>query len=480
MFENLKAIKKAQGISAGEKRQLVILVVLLLGLTFAAVLLSFKAQEKQVREPPMATGDPAPPMVEDPQKQTFGIPTGGPNIDMAQAALLKDATADEQRTIRPEPLGYIVAEAKINPRVWSYRDNLPVLDAEVAAQIYKAPADWRFVFFRFRGEIDVSIEEQDFGQVWRSEAPSVRNVWYGRLKLDGSDAARVTFLMPTEPTWADPNDPQPNPPSQPLRDGWMRGRGLFLQRYLSGSNGGEVPTLFFIVTDLKRDYETRPVRTLEDCELEKVVDGQGLGRLLQMRIFTRYLYRLVRYANDRAGPAGAALREREALERLSIDDSKLYNDLNAHSDDYRAKYFAGYGSVASEYYREQAHPNDAGIEEIGTTWIYTDGDRLIWARVPPAIRQDEVWPPRTRIYYEGYFYKWRGYPTKAGTWRRAPELVLTRLAKVRPPEGNPVGELVFACAFVAGIALIVWFIVRDDKTKRDYRKRHRSSVVLEE
>jgi len=176
----------------------------------------------------MATGDPAPPMVEDPQKQTFGIPTGGPNIDMAQAALLKDATADEQRTIRPEPLGYIVAEAKINPRVWSYRDNLPVLDAEVAAQIYKAPDDWRFVFFRFRGEIDVSIEEQDFGQVWRSEAPSVRNVWYGRLKLDGSDDARVTFLMPTEPTWADPNDPQPNPPSQPLRDGWMRGRGLFL------------------------------------------------------------------------------------------------------------------------------------------------------------------------------------------------------------------------------------------------------------
>ena len=478
MFENLKAIKKAQGISAGEKRHLVILIVLLVGLTIAAVALTWKAQDNP-REPPMATGDPAP-AIEDPHRATFGIPTGGPNIDMAQAALLEDTTADQQRTIRPEPLGYIVAEAKINPRVWSYRENLPVLGPELAAQIHKAPDDWRFVFFRFRGEIDVSIEEQDFGQVWRSEAPSVRNVWYGRLKLEGSDDARVTFLMPTEPTWADPNDPQPNPPSQPLRDGWMRGRGLFLQRYLSGSNGGEVPTLFFIVTDLKRDYETRPVRTLADCELERVVDGQGLGRLLQTRIFTRYLYRLVRYANDRAGLAGAALREREAPEHLSIDDSKLYDDLNVHSDDYRAKYFAGYGSVASEYYREQAHPNDAGIKEIGGTWIYTDGDRLIWARVPPAIRQDEVWPVRTRIYYEGYFYKWRGYPTKVRTWRRAPELVLTRLAKVRPPEGNPVGELVFACAFAAGIALIVWFIVRDDKTKRDYRKRHRLSAAAED
>ena len=303
MFENLKAIKKAQGTSTGEKRQLVILIVLLVGLTFAAVVLSYEATKDQGRKPPVTT-DPAPPLVEDPNRTTLVIPKGGPNIDMAQAALLKDTSADEQRTIRPEPLGYIVAEAKINPRVWSYRDSLPALSPEVAAQIYKQPEDWRFVFFRFRGEIAVPIEKQDFEQVWRSEAASVRNVWYGHLKLEGSDDARLTFLMPTEPTWADPNAMVQNPPGQPLRDGWVRGRGIFVQRYLSGSNGGEIPTLFFIVTHLERDYETRPVRTLEDCELDKVVDAPGLGRQMLMRIFPRHLYRLVRYANDRAGSAG--------------------------------------------------------------------------------------------------------------------------------------------------------------------------------
>ena len=125
MFENLKAIKKAQGISTGEKRHLVVLIVLLVILTGVAVGLSYKATEDQRRAPPVSMTDPAPPMVEDPTKTTLVIPKGGPNIDMAQAALLKDATADQQRTIQPAPLGYIVAEAKINPRVWHRRTQAP-------------------------------------------------------------------------------------------------------------------------------------------------------------------------------------------------------------------------------------------------------------------------------------------------------------------------------------------------------------------
>ncbi|MFQ5844544.1 MAG: hypothetical protein ACE5JG_06085 [Planctomycetota bacterium] len=472
MFENLKALEKARGISASEKRHLAILIGVLVVLLLGTVFLLMRTNPPEPR-----AEQPSLPVADEPT-QVFGAGKGGPSFDADTLALLKDATVEQRRTPRPEPLGYLLAEAKQNPAVWSYRDRLARIDADLGEELQETPAAWRGVILSFRGRLEVPIEEQDLAAAWGTTAVDVEKVWHGRLLIEGRPDHRLHFLSPTEPTWTDPEDPTPNPPTPPLREGWVRGRGIFVQRLLApgAAGAGEVSALLFVATALERDYQRREIATLQDCELHKIEDDPVRGRAILDRPFPLQLARLLRYAEARAGAKGKPLREKEGLTPDTIDAKKTYEELMAHPDRFRARYFGGLGTVMVEHTVRRAPPNDAGMRETGTVWILTDKQRLLRAHTPPALRVDL--PKGTRVLYEGFFYKGSAYPTQAGTWRRAPVLVLTRLDRVLPPESNPLSELIFAGAFGAGLLLLIWFIVREDKTKRAYRRgrAHRSRV----
>ena len=109
--------------------------------------------------------------------------------------------------------------------------------------------------------------------------------------------------------------------------------------------------------------------------------------------------------------------------------------------------------------------------------IGTDRIKLIRALVPEPLLVGHDWKKNERVRWAGYFYKSLGYPARNGTRRLAPFVVLTELVEILPEERDVATELYVAFGALGGIALLVWIILRDDKTKKDFRRRRRPLKV---
>jgi len=248
-------------------------------------------------------------------------------------------------------------------------------------------------------------------------------------------------VTPIVPMWTDPDDVAAQP--ELIEDGWVRGRGILVKNYLDGSSGDEVPSVLVVATDIQRDYEVKPVESLADVPFNIIRDdpsrtGEPGYRNLLARLFPRPLFRLVEWASRFAGAEHADARRKAGLEPRSFDDPAVYPKLLDAPAAFRAEYFGGLGVLALTPQvsgPENTPPNDAGVQEYLHGWILTDSQRLVWF-VAPAGLADRAWAPRDRILWEGYFYKWRSYPSRDGQDRLAPVFVLTRLEVVPAREGG--------------------------------------------
>jgi hypothetical protein len=332
---------------------------------------------------------------------------------------------------------------------------------------------------RFRGPLEY-IREEDYATAYRPSDPPLGRIHRGRVRIgEGEDAVRVVFVVPTAPLWSDPNGPTPRPEVRIIQDGWVRGRGILVKNYID--TDGQ-PALLVVATRIERDYAAVPVPSLESIPFEIIDDDpahadEEEGRSLLAKEYPRTLFRLVKYAQKRAAGAGAALRRDEGLQPESFDSEQKYEELVGQPKRFRAKYFGGLGAIALEpfvYGPTTITPNDAGVDACLNGWILTDKAKLFQFIAPIELAGD--WPQRTRIRYEGYFYKTKLYPARDGTDRLAPVLVLTVLEEVPPPRPNLLFPILIAAGFVIGILALAAIVVREFKNKESYRLQRRKRI----
>ncbi|MGQ0613250.1 MAG: hypothetical protein ACT4PV_05875 [Planctomycetaceae bacterium] len=409
-----------------------------------------------------------------------------PNFDPSMRERIRDFLPAERRNPDREALGYLMREALQTPAVRFYNKGLFPFVPGFAREIEKAAEPPRLQFFRFRGAIEF-VEERIEESAEEDKGGPFEHYWRGRILVEGGDAAvRVSFISPFPPVTRDLQAPTVIPPTIELKEGWVRGRGLFVQRHLdAGPDGKEVPAFLFVVTGLERDYEARPVATLADVGLEVIQDDPALletaQRDLLRKAYPLTLLRFVKYVEPLAGQAGQERRRAEGLEAGFFDTPKAYFDLIHNPGRHRAGYFAGKGTllvapfVQDDETEITVEPNDAGVEAYATGLVYTDAE-LIFQYAAPASLVAGL-KSGARIRYEGFFYKTWVYPSKDGAERMVPWLVLTVLETVPPPARDRLGELIFAGAFMLVIGVVIFLAVREDKTKAAYRASRRKRIL---
>jgi hypothetical protein len=405
---------------------------------------------------------------------TAGVPT----LDRSVIAGVNDATPEEKRLWNADAMEFLLREARHNPAVQSYRRNLLPLTPGSGAQIAKDCDPWRLQFVRFRGPLEY-MEEEDYDAVYAPADPPIGRVHRGCVRIgDGPDAIRVVFLLPIMPQWADPNDSSPTPEYKLITDGWVRGRGLVVKNMLDTRTGVERPAILVVATLLERDYDEVEVGGLEDIPFSIIDDDPTHAdsenhRLVLAKEYPKTLYRLVKYAQARAGAAGAAQRKADGLRAASLKEAE-YETVIGQPSRFRAKYYGGLGALAmvpNAYDAATIAPNDAGIDACINGWILTDERKLIQFVAPAALAGD--WKERDRIRWEGFFYKTKLYPARDGVDRLAPLFVVTVLERVPPPKPDYVVQICIAGGFVLGVALLVFLVVREDGTKQRYRASRR-------
>ncbi|MGH7162674.1 MAG: hypothetical protein ACREID_04260 [Planctomycetota bacterium] len=411
---------------------------------------------------------------------------GVPPLDQRYADAIADTGPEERRRWEKEALAYLLLETRTTPAVLHHGRNLLPLVPESAREIAKDARPWRFKYFRFRGKLEY-LREEDYGATYDLKADAVGFVHRGRVLVAGGDpAVRVAFVTPVRPVYQDPNEPAPHPESRAITDGWVRGRGILVKNFTDlGPDGEEVPAFLVVATRIERDYETLPVGTLEDVPFEIIDDdpahaGDPATEPLLFKLYPKTLFRLVKYAEARAGPEGAATRGNEGLRPDSLDDHKRYQELLDAPAKHRGRYFGGLGVLMLPHVEEAdtfraENANDAGVDEYLTGCILTDAEMLFQFAAPASLARD--WKARTRIRYEGFFYKAQAYYARGGDKRRFPFLVLTALEEVRAPEADHSKDLFIALACVAGVALFTYLVVREDKTKADFRAQRRRREI---
>lgn len=406
--------------------------------------------------------------------------TGMPIFDPEIGNRITDEGPDARRRWEDEAVPLLLLEARSTPAVTAYSRALLPITPGSAAEIEKDSRPWRLKFVRFRGPLEY-IREEDYESTYRKTDPPLGRIHRGRIRIgEGDEAVRVVFLAPTAPLWSDPNGPTPRPEVKLIRDGWVRGRGIFVKNYIDTD---DQPALLVVATRIERDYATVPVTTLDKIPFQIIDDdpahaAQEVGRLVLAKEYPRTLFRLVKYAQTRAGPAGAALRREEGLTPGSFDSEKEYEELVGQPARFRAQYFGGLGAIALEpfaYGPTTITANDAGVTECLNGWILTDKAKLFQFVAPIELAGD--WPQRTRIRYEGYFYKTKLYPARDGTDRLAPVLVLTVLEKVAPPRPNLMVPILIAAGFVVGILALAAIVVREFRSKESYRLQRRRRMT---
>jgi hypothetical protein len=405
---------------------------------------------------------------------------GMPIFDPTIGHRITDEGPEARRRWEDEAVPYLLLEARSTPAVTAYRRALFPITPGSAAEIDKASRPWRLKYVRFRGPLEY-IREEQYEEDYRKSDPPLGRIHRGRLRIgDGDEAVRVVFVTPTAPLWSDPNGPTPRPEIKLIRDGWVRGRGIFVKNYIDAD---DVPALLVVATRIERDYATVPVTTLESIPFQIIDDdpahaAKEVGRLLLAKEYPRTLYRLVKYAEKRAGKPGAALRKQEGLKPGSFKSEKKYEELVGQPARFRAQYFGGLGAIALDpfaYGPTTITANDAGVDACLNGWIVTDGLKLFQFIAPIELGGD--WPQRTRVRYEGFFYKTKLYPARSGTDRLAPVLVLTVLEKVPLPVPSRTFQIVIAAAFILGFSALIFIVVREDKTKESYRLQRRKRAA---
>jgi hypothetical protein len=402
-------------------------------------------------------------------------PAGIPVFDMEIADRVTDMGPDARRRWPTEAVRYLLLEAANTPAVHAYHKNLLPVTSGSAAEIEKDSRPWRFKYVRFRGELEYIHEEED------GDAPA--RVTRGRLRVAGTEPpVRVVFVTIDLPEWRDPDEPVAHPETRLIEDGWVRGRGILVKNYVDAD---EVPALLVVATDIERDFETVPVDSLADVPLDIIDDDPARanteeGLVILRKEYRRPLYRLIKLAEGRAGGPGAELRAREGLKPERLLTREQWEEVYARPDKFRGRYFGGLGALAMTplvYVPETIQPNDAGVEECLSVWILTDERKLIWCFGPASLDGD--WKKGDRIRWEGYFYKMKLYSAQDGTERNAPVFVLTVLEKMAPPSPSRLTHVLLAGAFILGLGLMIFFIVRDDRTKERYRRVRRRQVAAE-
>jgi hypothetical protein len=410
------------------------------------------------------------------------IPTGVPALDMKFADHLTDYGEEARRRWPREAIHYLLLEAASTPAVFSYERNLLPITRGSAAEIEKDSRPWRFKYVRFRGELEY-IHEEPYEAVGETPATQQGLVWRGRVRVDAGDPpVRVVFVSVTPPMWADTNENDPRPEARLIEDGWVRGRGILVQNYIDVP-GGDVPALLVVATEIERDFETVPVDSLDDIPFDIIRDKPSErtsdeGRAILAKEYPRALFRLVALAERWSGGPGAAKRAEQKLVPERIANAKDWEKLWGDPDAVRGKYFGGLGIVVvspQHYLPETIPPNDAGVEECLNGWILTDENKLIQFVAP--ITLDGPWEMRTRVRWEGFFYKMKLYASRDGTERVAPVFVLTVLDQVVTPPSNSLFPVVVAGSVVIGLTLLAWLVLREDGTKESYRLARRKKVA---
>jgi len=457
------------------KARIIVLVVLLL--VMVGLVLLLRSYSVTPQSQPGATEVPAPAVGVSHERLDFAtIPTFDPEI----ANRITDQGPDARRRWEDEAIPYLLQQTHI-PAVYAYNAMLLPLVAGSVGQIAENSRPWRFKFVRFRGELEYMVE-RDYDQVHGGNQ-DIGEVRRGRTVLmDDGKPVRVTFVTAAIPMWTDPDDITAE--SVLIEDGWVRGRGILVKNYLDDFTGDEVPSVLVVATDIQRDYEVKPVESLADVPFQIIQDdpsfvGEPGYRNILARLFPKPLFRLVKWASQFAGTEHADARKKEGLQPRTFDDPSVYEEMLGAPAAFRAEYFGGLGVLALTPQvsgPENTPPNDAGVQEYMHGWIMTDRQRLVWFAAPAELAYRE-WAPRDRILWEGYFYKWRAYPARDGQDRLAPMFVLTRLEIVPPPERDLAFQLYLAGGFILGIALLIFIIVREDRVKQEYRRRHGRAPV---
>lgn len=408
--------------------------------------------------------------------------TGVPVLDPALADKIADSGPDARRRIERDALDYLLLEVRTTPAVAAYERDLFPLVPGSGEQIEKDSRPWRFKYFEFRGELEY-FREEDYDTVYRggekSEAGLVRR---GRVRIvEGGKAIHAVFLTPFLPMTQAPDYVvgQPRVPV-PIESGWVRARGIFVKNYVdTGADGVEVPGFFFVVTQLYQDYETLPVTTLEAIPFQEIEDDPSLAgdpstHNLLFNIYPRLHFRLLKYAERRAGEAGASLRAEEKLVPADFTPRQRFEEALHQPARFRAKYVGGFGALVGSILEEGWDPrtaNDAGVEEYLSGMIITDGEMLLRFTAPISLVGRAH--SNDRVYYEGYFYKTWGYYARNGTEQLVPWLVLTDLRSIPPVKRDTRYDVVIAGAVVVVLGVFLWIVVREDKTKQSFRAERR-------
>ena len=466
------------------KRRIMVLVGLFVFLVFVGGMLQGYAKRPEAKD----IQTDASPSKEIPGSRDPRF-SGVPTLDPGYFDKIHDATIKEQEKWDEEAIAYLLTEARNTPAVLAYSRKLFPIEPANVEFVRKNSKDWRFQFVRFRGEIEY-MKEGDYADISNGGDESIGRVHYGRVLLAGTEKnpARVVFVTPTVPQWTDYNTPAVTPVVQMIRDGWVRGRGIFVKKYRDvGPDGEEHETFLVVATLVKRDFKQQKVESLESIPFHIIQDRYELiqdatGRKQLFKTYPKTLFRLLRWAIPRAGPEGKARREKDGLKAESMTRVKDYERIVSNPQANRAKYFGALGALAMDPLYvgpddiEDDKANDAGISEYMTGWIITDKERLLQFVAPSKFGKLGL-KRRARIYFAGYFYKTQGYIARDGTKRLAPFLVLTELREVLPTPPDRTVEMFLAAGFICGIALLIFIIVREDKTKQDYRRRRRKTVL---
>jgi len=466
---------------ADPKIRIFIMVGLLVMLILAVVMLKGFASRPEAREIETKT-PPSTPMPTD--TRFSGVPT----LDRGYIEEVHDATPKEREGWDEKAIAYLLAEVRATPAVLAYRRKLVPLDERSAPAIEQDPKPWRFQFVRFRGELE-SMTDGDYSDLTEGGSDDIGQVYIGRVRVaEGAPPIRVKFVTTMRLDWIDYNEPGTKHRTRQIKDGWVRGRGIFVKNYLDvGADGEQVPTFLIVATNITRDFETVAVDSLESIPFQIIKDAPGLldrheTRKLFFKTYPKPLFRLVKWAGPRAGPEGAALREKEGLKPRLLVTAKQFEEVLANPQLARAKYFGGLGALAMDPHFVAPEDisgdkvNDAGIQSYITGWIVTDKERLMQFVAPESLHTGLK--RRARVRFAGYFYKVQGYYARSGEERMVPMLVLTVLEELTVPPPDKRLELFIAIGFVIGIALLVFIIVREDRTKQDYRRSRRGRKTI--
>ncbi len=422
------------------------------------------------------------------------IPVLSPKL----SELVVDGDNAQRKVLNEDVLGYLLQEVDSTPAVYHFTRGLVPLEAGregkpgSAETIARDPGPWRFKFFRIRGALEY-LEDMHYDQLLGKERESFTSLYKGRVKVAGSENLRAVFLVSQTPMEIDFNSPGREMYSKPITDGWVNVNAIFVKRFLDENEDGSfTPALLFVATQVHREYETKDVKSLDDVGFEIIQDDPALIGTDEedqlYRLYPRPLFRLVRYAGDRSGADGAKLREKEGLRAVSFDAKADFHRMIYKPDEVRGAYFGGLGAIARTLV-EHVGPrssNDAGVESWLTGWIVMDNYKVIKVIAPLSLARgdpddggsippDGGWKKLERIAYEGFFYKAMAY-RGGGQERLVPLVVLTKLSPVAPPPSNRRAQLLFVIGFGAGIGAIVYFILREDRTKADYTRLRRRTV----